>query len=189
VKKILIPALIIFLSLTSIALAKKPVKIARLPIIIQNNRLDYDTAAILEMKMARAVKVPMNNTLKTYEYLSPSESQKILGKIWQEMYTKNKKSQISDAIKIFADETDADQKNKGLEEATSNVYGNGHTSLYADVMDAIKNNRKPYVDAVAGRNALEMILSIYKSMKTGQPVKLPLENFASVDMIGEFNNG
>ena len=86
----------------------------------------------------------------------------------------------------FADETEADSKNKGLEEATSNVYGHGHTSLFADVMDAIENDRKPYVDAVAGRNALEMILAIYKSQKTGQPVKLPLENFASTDMEGEF---
>ena len=85
----------------------------------------------------------------------------------------------------FADETEEDAKNKGLEEATSNVYGNGHTSLFADVMDAIENDRKPYVDAVAGRNALEMILSIYKSQKTGRPVKLPLEKFASTDMIGE----
>ena len=87
----------------------------------------------------------------------------------------------------FADETEDDVKNKGLEEATSNVYGNGHTSLFADVMDAIENDRTPYVDAVAGRNALEMILSIYKSQKTGQPVKLPLEKFASTDMEGEFH--
>ena len=87
----------------------------------------------------------------------------------------------------FADETEADQKNKGLEEATSNVYGNGHTSLYADVMDAIANDRKPYVDAVAGRNALEMILAIYKSMKTGEVVKLPLTDFASTDMNGTFD--
>lgn len=87
----------------------------------------------------------------------------------------------------FADETEADSKNKGLEEATSNVYGNGHTSLFADVMDAIENDRKPYVDAVAGRNALEMILAIYKSQKTGQPVKLPLKEFSSVDMEGEFH--
>ncbi len=86
----------------------------------------------------------------------------------------------------FADETEADEKNKGLEEATSNVYGNGHTSLYADVIDAIKNDRKPYVDAVAGRNALEMILSIYKSVKTGEVVKLPLTDFASLDMKGTF---
>lgn len=86
----------------------------------------------------------------------------------------------------FADETEADRKNKGLEEVTSNVYGNGHTSLFADMIDAIQNNRKPYVDAVAGRNALEMILAIYKSQKIGMPVKLPLGDFASIDMMGEF---
>ena len=86
----------------------------------------------------------------------------------------------------FADETDDDQANKGLEEQTSNVYGNGHTSLYADVIDAIKNDRAPYVDAHAGRNALELVLAIYKSQKEGHAVKLPLENFASLDMTGEF---
>ena len=86
----------------------------------------------------------------------------------------------------FSDETEEDNKNKGLEEVTSNVYGNGHTSLFADVIDAIQSDRKPYVDAVAGRNALEMILAIYKSQKTGQPVKLPLVEFASEDMRGEF---
>ena len=86
----------------------------------------------------------------------------------------------------FADETDADQKNKGLEEVTSNVYGNGHTSLYADMIDAIKNDRKPYVDAHAGRNALEIVLAIYKSQKEGRPVSLPLTDFGSIDMKGEF---
>lgn len=86
----------------------------------------------------------------------------------------------------FADETEEDIANKDLKEATSNVYGNGHTSLFADVMDSITNHHKPYVDAVAGRNALEMILAIYKSMKTGEPVKLPLKDFASTDMKGTF---
>ena len=86
----------------------------------------------------------------------------------------------------FADETEDDQANKGLEEATSNVYGNGHTSLYADVIDAIVNDRAPYVDAYAGRNALELVLAMYKSQIEGRAVKLPLENFASTDMIGEF---
>ncbi len=86
----------------------------------------------------------------------------------------------------FEDETDADVKNKGLQEQTSNVYGNGHTSLFADVIDAIENDRNPYVDAVAGRNALEVVLSIYKSQKDGEMVKLPLKEFASIDMKGEF---
>lgn len=86
----------------------------------------------------------------------------------------------------FADESEQDVANKGLQEQTSNVYGNGHTALYADVVDAIRNDRAPYVDAVAGRNALEMVLAIYKSQKTGGPVTLPLTDFASTDMAGEF---
>lgn len=86
----------------------------------------------------------------------------------------------------FKDETAEDQKNKGLEEETSNVYGNGHTSLFADVIEAIKEDRAPYVDGVAGRNALEMVLAIYKSQKEGAPVMLPLTDFASTDMRGEF---
>ena len=73
-----------------------------------------------------------------------------------------------------------------MEEQTSNVYGNGHISLYADVIDAIKNNRTPYVDARAGKNALELVLAIYKSQKEGKPVKFPVIDFASTDMAGEF---
>lgn len=86
----------------------------------------------------------------------------------------------------FKDKRPEDIENQGLQEQTSNVYGNGHTMLYADMIDAIENDHAPYVDAVAGRNALEMVLAIYKSQKTGEPVKLPLEGFSSVDMSKEF---
>ncbi len=77
-------------------------------------------------------------------------------------------------------------RSKGLEEATANVYGNGHTPLFADMVSAIEDNRKPYVDAYAGRRAVELVLAIYKSTKTGQPVKLPLDDFSSIDMEGVF---
>ena len=87
----------------------------------------------------------------------------------------------------FADETEADAQNRGLQEQTSNVYGNGHSSLYADMIQAVQENRKPYVDAVAGRNALELVLAVYKSQKTGLPVRLPLTDFASTEMTGEFS--
>ena len=86
----------------------------------------------------------------------------------------------------FADETDVDLLNKGLEEATSNVYGNGHTSLFADMIDAINKDRTPYVDAYAGRRALELVLAIYKSQKTGEVVRFPIKDFASIDMKGQF---
>lgn len=87
----------------------------------------------------------------------------------------------------FADKEDCDVGKAGLKEATSNVYGNGHTNLYADVIDAIRRDRAPYIDARAGRNALEMVLAIYKSQKEGMPVKLPLADFASTDMNGMFD--
>lgn len=86
----------------------------------------------------------------------------------------------------FADEMEGDKENRGLIEPTSNVYGNGHTSLYADMIDAIENDREPYIDAVAGRNALELVLAIYKSQKERTPIKLPLKEFASVEMMGMF---
>ena len=50
----------------------------------------------------------------------------------------------------------------------------------------LENDRKPYVDAVAGRNALEVVLAIYKSQKVGAPVKLPLYNFDCKKMKGVF---
>ena len=86
----------------------------------------------------------------------------------------------------FADKQLVDEDNQGFFEETSNVYGNGHTSLFADMIDAIKNDRKPYVDAVAGKNALELVLAVYKSSFSGKPVKLPLDDCASTDFIGGF---
>ncbi len=86
----------------------------------------------------------------------------------------------------FRDECEEDANAKGLHEHTENVYGNGHNALYADVIDAIKTGRKPYVDAEQGKKALEMVLAIYKSEKEGLPVSLPLEDFSSEQMMGEF---
>lgn len=86
----------------------------------------------------------------------------------------------------FDNETSNDQKNKGLVLQTSTAQGEGHTKLFADMIDAVKNNRKPYVDEIAGRNALEIVLAIYKSAQTGQPVTLPLKNAATTDFINMF---
>ena len=87
----------------------------------------------------------------------------------------------------FADHTSADDGQEGFVEQVSNVYGNGHGFLYADMMQAIAEGRRPYVDAQAGRNALEVVLAIYKSQKTGLPVTLPLDDFSSLEMEGEFS--
>ncbi len=67
-----------------------------------------------------------------------------------------------------------------------NVYGFGHTPLYEDVIDAIKNNRDPYVTGEDGRRALELVLAVYKSAAEGKPVKLPLKECCTMDFVGRF---
>lgn len=71
-------------------------------------------------------------------------------------------------------------------EMPKNIYGFGHTPLYENVINAIKNKTKPLVDAEAGRRALELVLAIYKSAKEGRPVKLPLEDCSTMDFVGRF---
>lgn len=67
-----------------------------------------------------------------------------------------------------------------------NVYGFGHTPLYADVIDAINNDREPYVTAEDGKRALELVLAIYKSAAEGKAVKLPLDECSTLDFEGRF---
>lgn len=89
----------------------------------------------------------------------------------------------------FADERETDAANQRLQEEAANVYGNGHARLFADMAGAIREDRQPYVDARAGRRALELVLAIYKSQKEKIPVKLPLRNFACEEMREEFYHG
>ena len=70
-----------------------------------------------------------------------------------------------------------------------NVYGFGHTPLYADVIDAMHHGRMPIVDGEAGKRALELVLAIYQSAARHQPVKLPLEHGSTLDFTGRFASG
>lgn len=87
----------------------------------------------------------------------------------------------------FSDMLDDPEKVKQqFHENPPNVYGYGHTPLYADVIDAIMNDREPYVDARAGKRALELVLAIYQSAKEGSIVKLPLKSCSTIDFEGRF---
>ena len=50
-----------------------------------------------------------------------------------------------------------------------------HTRLLRDFVEAVVEDRKPYVDGYEGRRSLEVIRAIYKSSSTGEPVNLPLK--------------
>lgn len=86
----------------------------------------------------------------------------------------------------FSDMLDnAEEVKRKFHENPPNVYGFGHTPLYADVIEAIKHDRAPYVDARAGRRALELVLAIYKSASEGVAVKLPMESCSTMEFKGK----
>ena len=88
----------------------------------------------------------------------------------------------------FADMLDdAEEVKATYHENPPNVYGFGHTPLFADVIEAIKTDRQPKVTAEDGKRALELVLAIYKSAAEGRPVKLPLETCATTDFTGRFS--
>ncbi len=76
---------------------------------------------------------------------------------------------------------DAESVKREFCENPPNVYGFGHEPLYKNVIEAIRNHEEPYVTAQDGRNALELVLAIYESSKTGKAVKLPLKEISTLD--------
>lgn len=88
----------------------------------------------------------------------------------------------------FSDMLDnPEEVKRQFNENPPNVYGYGHTPLYADMIEAIQNDRNPYVDAEAGKRALELVLAIYQSAATGTHVKFPLKKCATIDFRGRFS--
>lgn len=106
-KKFLIALLAVMSLMVSVA-AASPVRIARLPIIFHNATPDRDTCAVLEMKIARAVAVPMNKTLKVAEFIPTKISTEALSNIWQRLRANNGRPNPSEAIRLLAREIDAD---------------------------------------------------------------------------------
>jgi UDP-N-acetyl-2-amino-2-deoxyglucuronate dehydrogenase len=47
-----------------------------------------------------------------------------------------------------------------------------HAAQLADLLDAVDTGREPAVSGRSGRDALEIILAVYESSKTGRPVRL-----------------
>ena len=82
---------------------------------------------------------------------------------------------------------DPDEVKARFHENPPNVYGYGHTPLYTDVINAIKQDRQPYVTAMDGKKALELVLAVYQSAAKGVCVKLPLKECSTMDFKGRFS--
>lgn len=63
------------------------------------------------------------------------------------------------------------------------VYGFGHTPLFSDMINAIRENREPLINGEEGKKGMSIILAAYKSRLTGMPVKFPLNSFSTMEMV------
>lgn len=82
----------------------------------------------------------------------------------------------------FADELDnEDEILKAQGEDPDSVYGHGHTPLFKDFIDAIKEDREPLISGEEGKKAMSIVLAAYKSQKEGKRVDFPMGDVSSVD--------
>ncbi len=77
---------------------------------------------------------------------------------------------------------------RGSFEDVPNVYGFGHSSLYADMIAAVRDGREPYITARDGASALELVLAIYLSAAEHRAVSLPLGDVSTADFKGRFDD-
>ena len=63
---------------------------------------------------------------------------------------------------------------------------NPHSALYGDLLRAIRTGQNPLADGESGRSAVELVLAIYQSAKTGRSALLPVDNFTLEEMNGFF---
>jgi UDP-N-acetyl-2-amino-2-deoxyglucuronate dehydrogenase len=66
----------------------------------------------------------------------------------------------------FADSTEDNGDLKEHQQDVPNVYGFGHNALIEDFIEAVTNNRDPYITGIEGRNALDIVLFLYQSDKS-----------------------
>ena len=78
-----------------------------------------------------------------------------------------------------------EQVQKEYDSEIKNVYGNGHSPLYKNFIDSIRNNSNPLIDGNEGKKSLSIILMAYKSQKYSKAISYSKDlNISSEDFEG-----
>jgi len=78
-----------------------------------------------------------------------------------------------------------EQLQKECDSEVENIYGKGHTPLYENFIDVIRNNSNPLIDGNEGKKSLSIILMAYKSQKYSKAISYSKDlNISSEDFKG-----
>lgn len=69
-----------------------------------------------------------------------------------------------------------------IRECVNSVYGYGHTPLFKDMINAVRNDIEPAINGEEGKKSMSIVLAAYKSSLTESPIKFPLEDFSTLNM-------
>jgi predicted dehydrogenase len=88
---------------------------------------------------------------------------------------KSKPPEIKDFVAQEAPVSQAASESSGQGAADpSQIALGGHVAQFLDLIGAIRENRETFVSGLEARNALEVIVAVYQSARTGQRVDFPV---------------
>jgi UDP-N-acetyl-2-amino-2-deoxyglucuronate dehydrogenase len=77
-------------------------------------------------------------------------------------------------------------RNQGIR--SFRTFSNPHSGIIRDMCLSISEDRQPLADGLSGRSAVETVLAMYSSAKSGCSRTLPLNEFSCTDMKGFFDS-
>jgi len=99
----------IFSTTVAMAADRVPLRVARVPIVLQGGRIPEDeTIDALETRLDRALHVPLNQTLHAVEYLPEAECERVLRAVWEERKKTNGRASLEEVMQIWAETLEAD---------------------------------------------------------------------------------
>lgn len=81
-------------------------------------------------------------------------------------------TQEADGLAVDIDPIESQSAAEGVANDPTKLALTGHTFLVNDLIQAIKHDRDPYITGRSARKAVDLILAIYESARTGRNVKV-----------------
>ena len=143
--------------------------------------IEAEDLGLAVLKFKNGAYATIEGTVNTYPK-NLSDSMAIFG----ETGTVSLKGKTLDYVEAWNFAEGPQDRDAAIEEYGIEDMGEGHAPLYKYAISVINGGEDNLCSAVESRKALELILAIYKSATTGQPVKYPMENCSTMDFVGRF---